>query len=112
MTSSKERRSNDIRGIKALEEIGLERDGLIPGWSDVANQFRLNELSSKDRKIVLHYYRGHRMIAQGKRIKGRRTIEGVSKSHNFLDLEHRDPDLLTDIAKYVRGPSERRRQQD
>jgi len=97
--------------INLSEETGLERDGLIPSWSEIANRFNLDQLNPGDYKIVQEYYRIQRIFARGKLTKGKRARHGLFENPVFLALEDREPELLMDIANLVRGPSERTRGQ-
>ena len=93
-----------------LEDPSYSRDGLIPGWDEVVVKFKLKDLHPRDFSLVRGYYRAQRRLAEGRKNKAKKIFEGLGKNANFEVLEKERGALLTSIATFMRGPTERRRE--
>lgn len=86
---------------------GLDRDGLIPSFAEVSLEFKrvIEVLPAGQRNVLSDFYRAQRWIAKepAKPVKGRRLMRGLEKRINYQKLEGRNPGLLNDIARFVRG---------
>ncbi len=90
-----------------------ERDGLVPGWTEVVSHFDLKALNLNpgEIKLLKGYYRGHKRIAKGQKKRGQRILEALGKNPWFLAFEEKNGNLLTEIAKFIRNPSEQHQKQ-
>ncbi|MBU3956885.1 hypothetical protein KKI19_01190 [Patescibacteria group bacterium] len=93
-----------------LEDPSYSRDGLIPAWSEVVVKFKLKDLHPRDFSLLRGYYRAQQRLAEGRGKKAKKIFNGLGRSANFKVLEKERGALLTSIATFVRGPSERRRE--
>ena len=108
-----------IEAIKAIDRIidteadcpvedELDGNNLIPSWSRVGDKFKLNEiLSPSEQRLTQDYYRAQKRIAEGRQKKAQNIFEGLDKNTHFVEFEKRENTLLTDIAKFIRGRSEK-----
>jgi len=85
----------------------LQKDGLVPGWAEVAKEFKLDGLHPRDLRLFENYYRAQRKIAQGQQKRGARAIRGMLKNPDFQALEKEKDTLLFRMARFIRGPSEK-----
>lgn len=85
----------------------FNRNGLIPSLAEVKLEFGriIEALPSGQRNVLSDFYRAQRWIAKepAKPVKGGRLMRGLEKRINYQKLETENPDLLNDIACFVRG---------
>lgn len=93
-----------------LEDPSYSRDGLIPGWDEVVVKFKLKDLHPRDFSLLRGYYRAQQRLAEGRNKKAKKIFKGLERSSDFKALEERSGALLTSIATFIRGPSEKRRE--
>jgi len=83
------------------------RDGLIPSFAEVAVEFEriIETLPPGQKNILSDFCRAQRWIAKepAKPVKGRRLMRGLEKRINYQELEERNPELLNDIASFIRS---------
>lgn len=83
-------------------------NGLIPGWIDVVSQFDLKKaLPVGQLSLANAFYRVQRYIADEQITKARELMGFLDKKQNFLEFEEQEGPLLSRIASYVRGASEK-----
>lgn len=102
---------NELDGKQISEreqEFSYSRNGLIPGWGEVVEEFRLKEFHPRDFGLLKDYYRAQRRVAQKRHKKAKAVFDGLDKNPDFLNLEQREESLLTGIAFFVRRGSEKR----
>jgi len=94
---------------RILERPSYSRDGVIPGWTEVIGKFGLNKLHPRDFRLIRGYYRAQRRLAEGRPKKASRIFRALDENQDFQTLEKGQASLLSNIALFVRGPSEKRR---
>ncbi len=79
------------------------RDGRVPSWIEIVDEFDLGDLPRGVKKLYHAYYRAQRMFALGKRKKGGRLIDALDKLPHFVRFEEEHDGTLNLIARRVRG---------
>lgn len=98
----------NINQILEENEENLSRNGRIPGWGEVIIGYQLREfLHPRDIRLVQAYYRGWRKLAQEKQKKGRVILRALGENPDFINLEDRHGELLSDIANFVKTGSKK-----
>lgn len=77
------------------------RDGRVPSWFEVTAKVGLEDYPRGKKKLFQSFYRAHRALAMGKKIKGRRLINCLMKHREFQELEAEHPEKLSQIVAFV-----------
>lgn len=83
------------------------RNGVIPGWTEVVSQFDLQTLPRGEFRLARAYYRVQQRLAKGQETRARELMRLLDKHSNFVRFEKKEGTLLSSIAHYVRGATER-----
>ena len=79
------------------------RDGRVPSWAEISDEFNLSHLPRGKGKLYHAFYRAQRMLALGKERKGRRLLDALDKLPHFNEFEEEHGNTLSLIARKVRG---------
>ncbi|MCL4382192.1 MAG: hypothetical protein M1575_01700 [Patescibacteria group bacterium] len=86
-----------------------KKNGFIPGWAEVIGYCQLSNFDPRELRLLRGYYRAQRKIAEGSTKRASRIFRGLDNNQDFRELENREGRLLSEIASFVRGQTEKQR---